>query len=150
MFASFSMRGFLSIESSNKVMILLSIDSLYGFETLYLITLSTQIEPLKTLFPTPKSRGSLSPLKLELSIEPTPTRITPSITTLSPALSSITSPTSTDSTPTMLFSLFFMTVTSLGIAELNPSIVSTAFFLVKTSKYFPANTKVIIIATDSK
>ena len=106
--------------------------------------------PLMISSPLTLKIGSLSPVKELSSKLPSPETITPSIATFSPALTSMISPGFTSSTGTISFVPLSMTVTSVGRALDRESIVSAALFLLKTSRYLPAKTKVMIIVTESK
>ena len=96
------------------------------------------------------SFGILSPFKEEVSTLISPLLQIPSIKILSPVLSKILSPKQTFCTSLETNSLPLKTKTSFCKKSLSPSMVSKARFLLNISRYFPINTKQIIIATESK
>lgn len=92
---NFSLFDFLSVDSSNNFIILLTVESSYIFDAFIFNTPVKLILPLITSLLSSTSTLKLSPVKLEVSTSELPLKTTPSTGIFSPPLTRIMSPTLT-------------------------------------------------------
>ena len=103
-----------------------------------------------TLSPTPSSTGMLSPVSMDWSSAPWPSRITPSVGTLCPSRTSTSSPTASSDASISVSTPSRITVARRGARSSRREMASDVRPLARASSVLPTEISVTIIAADSK